>query len=598
MIKNILLYTINMKQCFLIIFLTFNIAKSKTDQYRKSFEYNFVELLNDARKSPKAMSEFIKQKYLPKFNPETLVYDKLVKTREGRDSVTDCIEYLKKLSPRNKLQIDQAQSAVAYKHSYFMASRQALSHYDEGMSTPKQLINTFGLIYGKVAQIVTRIDNRLGDQLSVVSFLLIDDGLKSRFNRKLLMSDLFNKIGFGFKFEKKWIYITIQVAEDFDCDILCENKAQKLFQETLTDEVQFFGMELSPSSQFLSFDESNNNLENLKEIDQKQDFCISKQPESENNCIKKLNGKCELCANEIRLKFGKCNNDENLDKCEPGCSHCNQVQSQNSPKMLKNCLICKPGFLRNQDNEDHKCYEYKNIMNDPETQIQFKSNIDNCLYHSYIDINNLTCYLCKYGYILREGNSRRCERIPLKIADDFANCRVLSSDIHVSSRNFTCRECLHDPSLTTNTGSLEELQITENFHRCRFKCKNMCKHKCKNSNDCKTRCKGYCKTKCHTILENLYQKKSAVYKKTGQLNKKNSGQNSKNHNLDNSMGTLNIVKNDETEDYTYQILDIVRGKIPPINKETEEVRSVDKKTNIIHTSGNSKIEILDKIEEK
>jgi len=91
-----------------------------------------------------------------------------------------------------------------------MASLGKLTHYDDKLNTPIQrLFKVASSVKGKTTQVVARLDKKLKDLLSVIIFLLIDDGISNRFNRKVLLSDEWTKIGLGLKFESSFFYITI-----------------------------------------------------------------------------------------------------------------------------------------------------------------------------------------------------------------------------------------------------------------------------------------------------------------------------------------------------------------------------------------------------
>jgi len=80
------------------------ISISKTSKLIE-LEQNFIELLNSIRETPIALSRFMKQKYLPKFNKK--IYDNKVKTKEGAFAAEDLIIFLKNMESKRNLQFDQ-----------------------------------------------------------------------------------------------------------------------------------------------------------------------------------------------------------------------------------------------------------------------------------------------------------------------------------------------------------------------------------------------------------------------------------------------------------------------------------------------------------
>ena len=491
-------------------------------------EKNFVELLNSIRETPEALSRFMKQKYLPKFDKN--IYNNQIKTKEGVFAAEDCIKFLNNMSPKRSLKLDQSLSSIASEHSYYMASIGKLNHYDKDLNTPIQrLFKVASSVKGKTAQIVARLDKKLKDLLSVIIFLLIDDEIPNRFNRKVLLSDEWTNIGLGFKFEDSFFYITVLQTEDIECDDNCKNKTLKIFEELPTQNLEEIDLKALQLKLFKKYANKLSNTFKLK-AQESVELCPYKVESAQDNCLQ-TNGKvCKLCTSGIRLQDGKCESERNYVKddnfCDKGCSHCNWEKAPNTGFFKKNCLICKNNFFRKSDFSDSSCHQENDLENS-----ELLPKISYCENHDYMDLDvksfqegQIKCYLCKYGYTLVEENNYECVKQPSKLRKSFSNCRIIKKLTEKKNnimnwQDSKCLECIEDPLLIRNVKEVELTEQKIEYKTCKKSCKNICSDKCdKDDIKCNQRCLRFCERKCEDTQSNKSKKYENVSIKSEEKN--------------------------------------------------------------------------------
>ena len=281
-------------------------------------------------------------------------------------------------------------NAIALNHSIYMANKGQLTHYDKNLRTPLQRMKSFGQVQGRTIEIVARIDSRIENLKDILIWLIIDDELDDRFNRKAILNYNWRNVGIGQGYTANWKYITILLTEDFVCKTICYQKTVEIYNQK--NVVEFFkGLDIR-NDEDDTFQEYFNNSDKDLELNikycEKKDESDQKQKSDNHDCQKYektpnpegLKPKCQLCKKGMSLEIdGSCSYSHT---CPGNCDYCRMENSVGSPAIEAKCQICSEGFLRLEDYKDGNCYH-----RDTE-QIDLSPKIPNCRLQDYTDYPN------------------------------------------------------------------------------------------------------------------------------------------------------------------------------------------------------------------
>lgn len=173
-------------------------------------------LINDLRQSPKSFSKYLDKNFIPLFSHK--IYNNKIETIEGPYAFKEATHYLKRLPSRFPLKLNPYFSKIAETHSLSMKSSKTVSHYSEG-KTPISILKKKGKIFGKLTQIVTKVKKDIGSLITILAFLIADDGVEDRLNCRAIMYNGFEMIGVGVVEDEIDCYVTVILGDFYEAGV-------------------------------------------------------------------------------------------------------------------------------------------------------------------------------------------------------------------------------------------------------------------------------------------------------------------------------------------------------------------------------------------
>ena len=163
---------------------TFDIAKTQEE---------IIKHLQQLRTDPSSFKEYL-QARLDSFEGDYYISgNKKIKAREGPDAVKEAIEFIKTQEKLPKFELGNKPLEISAKtHCEDMCKNDLTGHKGSDNSTTSERISRVGNWQGAVGQCIG-LQQETG--LEFVLELLVDDGLKSRNNRKCIFNPLFKMLG-------------------------------------------------------------------------------------------------------------------------------------------------------------------------------------------------------------------------------------------------------------------------------------------------------------------------------------------------------------------------------------------------------------------
>lgn len=170
---------------------------AKNANYLSPIEKEIVYEINLFRSNPaKYARDYIAplEKY---YDKKILHYpnDKSILTHEGVKALRECVEALKKASPKAIMQPSEALSKAAADHANDQAKTGKTGHTGSDRSDFKQRIERYGVWQKQIAENIA-YGNSTARQ--IIIFLLIDDGVQNRGHRKNLLHPVFETVGVAY----------------------------------------------------------------------------------------------------------------------------------------------------------------------------------------------------------------------------------------------------------------------------------------------------------------------------------------------------------------------------------------------------------------
>ncbi len=134
--------------------------------------------------------------------------DKTIQTREGVKALYECVNELKKATPKPIMYPSSALTKAATDHRKDQSETGKTGHTGSDGSTLKERIERYGTWQERISENIA-YGNTSARQ--IVVFLLIDDGVKSRGHRKNLLNPDLKKVGVSFG--KHPVYGTMCVTD-------------------------------------------------------------------------------------------------------------------------------------------------------------------------------------------------------------------------------------------------------------------------------------------------------------------------------------------------------------------------------------------------
>lgn len=183
---------------------------AKNANYLSPIEKEIVYEINLFRSNPaKYARDYIAplEKY---YNKKILHYpnDKSILTKEGVKALRECVTVLKKASQKRILHPSKALSKAAADHAKDQSKTGKTGHTGSDHSSFKHRIERYGDWQKQIAENIT-YGNSSARQ--IVISLLIDDGVKNRGHRKVLLQPVFEMVGVAYKSHP--VYETICVTD-------------------------------------------------------------------------------------------------------------------------------------------------------------------------------------------------------------------------------------------------------------------------------------------------------------------------------------------------------------------------------------------------
>lgn len=156
-----------------------------------------VDALNMARVNPKSFIPLLEE-HLASFTDDTHYRDKygrdnlIIRTREGKDAVEKCIEYLRRTEPVKPIVGNKLLEAAALNHAKDMCANNDLMHSGSDGSSMQQRVERYGVWRGSIGE---NIDCGNRSAVNAVMMMLIDDGVPSRVHRLNCLNPEFLEVG-------------------------------------------------------------------------------------------------------------------------------------------------------------------------------------------------------------------------------------------------------------------------------------------------------------------------------------------------------------------------------------------------------------------
>ena len=172
-----------------------NNVRSYTSQEEGSFSKEIAEEMTLLRQNPPAYVTFIEQ-HLQNFQDD-FTYKReneniLIKTKEGKKAVIECISVLKEQAPLPEVKPSEILEKAALDHQRDTSKNSLQGHTGSDGSTPQDRVQRHGLWQGKMGE---NIDYGNKTARDIIVALLIDDGVDSRGHRVNLLNPEFRIVG-------------------------------------------------------------------------------------------------------------------------------------------------------------------------------------------------------------------------------------------------------------------------------------------------------------------------------------------------------------------------------------------------------------------
>lgn len=172
----------------------------------------FASILNDVRVAPESFAKYVEEQVECKYDGK--YFDQMIETEEGVGCMRELSRYLHNMPTLFPLQLNPFLSLAAEQHSAYMAQSGALSHYMEGRGVASRLQEN-GEVKGNIVHVVFRTQKKVGSLITVLAFLLCDEGVKERGNREALLSSEMREVGVGASENENDFYLTLILAEEY-----------------------------------------------------------------------------------------------------------------------------------------------------------------------------------------------------------------------------------------------------------------------------------------------------------------------------------------------------------------------------------------------
>jgi uncharacterized protein YkwD len=156
-----------------------------------------VDVLNKARVNPKSFIPLLEE-HLASFTDDMHYSDKYgrenlrIRTREGKDAVEKCIEYLRRSEPVKPIVASALLEAAAMDHAKDLCANSDLMHSGSDGSSMQQRVERYGEWRGFIGE---NIDCGNRSAANAVMMMLIDDGVPSRVHRTNCLNPDFLEVG-------------------------------------------------------------------------------------------------------------------------------------------------------------------------------------------------------------------------------------------------------------------------------------------------------------------------------------------------------------------------------------------------------------------
>ena len=175
-------------------------------------EINILDEINEARTNPTRYIAYLEE-YKQLFRGNTVYFPNGTRmtTFEGTRGVDDAINFLKALPKTEPFQFSNGLSKPARLQIADLMEDSSLGHTGKDGSDLAKRLGKFGFVGNMYAEsLIQYVQN----PREMVLTMLIDDGLKSRGNRKNILSSKFKQIGLAFGKDKKGDSLCIAIFTD------------------------------------------------------------------------------------------------------------------------------------------------------------------------------------------------------------------------------------------------------------------------------------------------------------------------------------------------------------------------------------------------
>lgn len=199
-----------------IVILISLIALLQTASYSvgaPSLEEEIVIEMNLARANPALYAEMYIAPMISRFNGDTLTYFSGLRTvtKEGVTAARECIEVMKNVQPSQSLEYSIGLSLGALDHARDLKDNNKTGHKGTDSSYAPDRVKRYGTCGTVVAE---NIQYGLYSARDIVVGLLIDDGVKSRGHRTIILSPRFAYTGIAFWTHPEYKFVCVITYSD------------------------------------------------------------------------------------------------------------------------------------------------------------------------------------------------------------------------------------------------------------------------------------------------------------------------------------------------------------------------------------------------
>lgn len=173
----------------------------KQAEYLNTVEKEIILHLNMARTDPE---QYAKKYIAPRtryfagniyHDPENPYYKKGYRTREGILAVQECVNVMQNAQPASVLYPSKNVSYVAQTHALYLSSTGRIGHRGPDGSKPGTRIRR----YGRWKITAENIAYGFKSASEIVASLLVDDGVRNRKHRSIILDPQFSTVGVAIK---------------------------------------------------------------------------------------------------------------------------------------------------------------------------------------------------------------------------------------------------------------------------------------------------------------------------------------------------------------------------------------------------------------